>query len=222
MESAQIHSNWTFNGKYTFMFIQRLQEWNDLFFFPPSFIQNKCATHRSSSRSVKMPTSFPWIISYCGSLPRPRSVWPENEPVVSGARSNHASSCRSPRQCRRIDEEEIGIWPQISRSFIARASWWRGEHFFFFFCNLKSTLIRLFFPLSSLSMSEIGQHDTRGVQLRWFDVSGLIPHFSGHFFLTWRCSVEGWKRWEATLTDLNWCDSTRVFSLNPPSGTMSS
>lgn len=37
------------------------------------------------SRSVKMPTSFPWIISHCGSLPRPLSVWPANEPVTVGS-----------------------------------------------------------------------------------------------------------------------------------------
>jgi len=50
-------------------------------------VQSPCAPRTSSA-----PTSFPWIISYCGSLPPPRSVWPAHEPVLSGARSNHASS----------------------------------------------------------------------------------------------------------------------------------
>lgn len=66
---------------------------------------SKRATRGSSSRSVEMPTSFPWIISYCGSLPRPRRAWPANEPELSGARSSHAFIRRSLRQCRRIGED---------------------------------------------------------------------------------------------------------------------
>lgn len=54
-------------------------QWNDL-------MQSKCETSRGSS-SVRITCFFQWIISQCGSLPPPLSVWPAHEPVLSGARA---------------------------------------------------------------------------------------------------------------------------------------
>lgn len=82
-----------------------LQGWNDLLFSPLLPLQPLFKVNvQHGSRSVKMPTSFPWIISHCGSLPRPLSVWPANEPgAVGSARRACLIGC-SLRQRRSADD----------------------------------------------------------------------------------------------------------------------
>lgn len=123
------------------------------------FTQSKRATCRNSSRSVEMPTSFPWIISYCGSLPRPRRAWPANEPEQSWARISHASIRRSLLcQCRKIkgEEEDFRLsFPQNPRWFLRSCS-----------CTTVRRVLKkvklvdnLFFPLHPLFLSLMRQRE---------------------------------------------------------------
>lgn len=158
-------------------------------------IQSKCASCRSGSRSVEMPTSFPWIISYCGSLPRPRRVWPAHEPVLVGSAQQSCLIRCSLRQYRRI-EEEIRLVQRISESFSPRAVAWppssrRGRLF-----SYKSR--RNFFVVifsSSLPRQWVKEGNKTGVQLWWCAVSRLILHFAGRScnstLTELHCSVQG-------------------------------
>lgn len=88
---------------------------------------------------------------------------------------------RTPPDCRETAEEEIHLLaknqPLFQLLVLWLASWWSCWHFY-----LK--LVLKFSFLNLPSMRQRGQQDTRGVQLWWCAVSGLILHFAGHSFNT--------------------------------------
>lgn len=108
--------------------------------------------------------------------------------------------------------------PSSARAFARPpASWLRSPTFFFFFNWSES--------VDHLSFSPVRQWVKGDNKIQEESSCGDVL-FQGSFFISltwrfWRCSFWGCKRWEATLTDPNWCDSTGAVSLprnNEPLG----
>lgn len=155
-----------------------LQGWNDLLFSPLLPLQPLFKVN------VQMPTSFPWIISHCGSLPRPLSVWPANEPgVVGSARRACLIRC-SLRQRRSADDgDEDGHEEEEGEIRLSREKRFRGpfcpacghasvlpvreEHFSPLLLFTHRRHFVLCWPPHTRQLVKRGQQEDRSTDVRW-------------------------------------------------------
>lgn len=113
---------------------------------------------------------------------------------------------RSPNHCRGNRRRN----PSFSQNYPFLWGWGcRGRRWNFLKPN--SSTICHFSPFSETKRATKHKRST-AVAMWCFRAH---PWFRRSFPLSWCCSVWGRKCWEATLTDLNWCDSTTRFP-EPP------